>query len=449
MFELDAGEVSGIVEALRRLAAVDVAGADEQVLCDAALALESARRFLDATQCHVLGELEARGVTDRAAGQRTSAWLAHHAGLPSGVARQRVRVGTQLRRLGALDERLRAGAVGFDHARVIADAANPRIVDDLAQLSGELCDLAEGMVFDDWRREVHGIAEQLDQDGGYDPDRDLARNRLRIGRTGEQTVGHFELIGARGALVEAGLNTIADELFERYSHDNQVTPELPVPSRATLMGLALEEVVRRALAINRDASRPPRTELHLLLTPDQLDAGLRGERTDGRSTDRLAEQTLGRRWTLHAGIVGFTLTDAEGRRVRTDPYAPLTCDAAIYATVVDSLGVPLDMGRQVRFATTAQRRALAHRDGGCTFPGCAAPPAWTDAHHRLDWARGGRTDLDQLVSACRHHHGVAHRPGWSVEVTDDGWTRWTTRGGHQFWGQRHHRQRAGPLPHAA
>ena len=146
MFELGGHELTEVVGALRAMAALDVAGADEQVLCETALTLEAARRFLDATECHVLGELEARNVTERTAGQRTSAWLSHHAGLPSGIAKQRVRVGVKLRQLGELDQRLSAGTTGFDHARVLTDAANPRITDPLAQLAGELCDLAQGMV---------------------------------------------------------------------------------------------------------------------------------------------------------------------------------------------------------------------------------------------------------------------------------------------------------------
>ena len=446
-------QIDSVVEALRGLAATDVVGADEQVLCDAALTLEAARRLLDATECHVLGELEARNVTDRVFGDRTAAWLARHAGLPSGVAKQRVRVGTKLRRLDPVDQRLTNGTVGFEHARVLADAANPRIIDDLAQLSGELCDLAGGMEFDAWRREVHGAAEHLDQDGGHDPNRDLERNRLRLGRTGEHTIGNFELIGPRGELVAHGLNTIADELFRTYSNDHDLTPELPIPNRATLMALALEEALRRALATDLGDSTAPRTELHLLLTPDHHTGTARGcdcgcEQPTG-AVDGVVAATFGQRWQLHTDTTGFTLTDTRGRRLPTDPYAPLACDASIYTVMLDSLGVPVDLGREVRFATPAQRRAMAHRDGGCTFPGCTAPPTWTDAHHQRRWTHGGLTDLDKLISLCRHHHNVAHRKGWNLTLTHDGWTLWTTPDGHQFWGQRHHRQRAGPLPHAA
>jgi hypothetical protein len=54
------------------------------------------------------------------------------------------------------------------------------------------------------------------------------------------------------------------------------------------------------------------------------------------------------------------------------------------------------------------------------------------------------------VLLCRRHHRVAHRRHWTLTLTHDGWTRWTTPAGRTFWGQRHQhtrtRQRAGPGP---
>ena len=112
--------------------------------------------------------------------------------------------------------------------------------------------------------------------------------------------------------------------------------------------------------------------------------------------------------------------------------------------IVDSLGVPLDLGRRIRWATEAQRRAARRRDGGCVFPGCDARIMWCDVHHCIHDEHGGATDLCNLVCLCRHHHGVTHRKGWSVHVDNDGWAIFTSPTGQQFWGQRHGRQRAGP-----
>jgi hypothetical protein len=81
-------------------------------------------------------------------------------------------------------------------------------------------------------------------------------------------------------------------------------------------------------------------------------------------------------------------------------------------------GMILDLGREVRYATEAQYRALLARDGGCRVEGCHIPGAWCDADHLIAWEDGGSTDLQNLVLLCRHHHIEKHRPG--VTVTGDG-----------------------------
>jgi hypothetical protein len=35
-------------------------------------------------------------------------------------------------------------------------------------------------------------------------------------------------------------------------------------------------------------------------------------------------------------------------------------------------------------------------------------------HHLVHWADGGSTDLDNLVTLCRHHHTLIHEGGWTV-----------------------------------
>ena len=124
----------------------------------------------------------------------------------------------------------------------------------------------------------------------------------------------------------------------------------------------------------------------------------------------------------------------------------LLCDGAIHALVVDSLGVPLDLGRQERWASEGQRRATRRRDGGCVFPGCGASGRWCDVHHCTHWDNKGVTDKCNLVCLCRGHHGVVHRAGWSVHLDADGWAIFTSPNGQRFWGQRHGRQREGPPP---
>lgn len=106
---------------------------------------------------------------------------------------------------------------------------------------------------------------------------------------------------------------------------------------------------------------------------------------------------------------GQVLTPEEARRA--------ACDAGIVPVVLGGRSQVLDVGRASRLATSAQVTALRIRDGGCTYPGCSAPPGWCDAHHLVHWSRGGATDLDNLTLLCRRHHTLVHHthPAWTLE----------------------------------
>jgi hypothetical protein len=110
--------------------------------------------------------------------------------------------------------------------------------------------------------------------------------------------------------------------------------------------------------------------------------------------------------------------------VRTPTWiAPLTidrlaCDASVRRLLLSPSGIPLDLGRTVRAFSTAQRAALARRDGGCRFPGCSRPAVHTDAHHLVPWARGGVSDLTNGLLLCRHHHRAVHEGGWTITPAD-------------------------------
>lgn len=79
----------------------------------------------------------------------------------------------------------------------------------------------------------------------------------------------------------------------------------------------------------------------------------------------------------------------------------------------------LDWGRERRHATAAQRRALRALYPGCAVPGCSVPFHRCDVHHVIEWLSGGRTDLDNLLPLCAHHHTLAHAEGWQLTLTPD------------------------------
>lgn len=124
----------------------------------------------------------------------------------------------------------------------------------------------------------------------------------------------------------------------------------------------------------------------------------------------------------------------------------LAADAEIIPVVMGGPSEILDQGRAMRLFTTAQRRAMALRDGGCVWPGCHAPPGWCEAAHRLSWLDGGATDLDNGVLLCPFHHRTLDAEGWRFE-RDDGGVLWLIPPGHvDAWRTP---RRAGRLPAVA
>ncbi|MFW5472841.1 DUF222 domain-containing protein [Knoellia sp. CPCC 206450] len=107
-----------------------------------------------------------------------------------------------------------------------------------------------------------------------------------------------------------------------------------------------------------------------------------------------------------AGTLLGALTS--GDLVTPDTVRRWACDATIIPTVLNTCGEVVDLGRATRLFTPAQVKRLWLRDRHCTYPGCDAPAAWTDAHHLTHWADGGPSDLTNAALLCQRHHTIVH-----------------------------------------
>lgn len=95
----------------------------------------------------------------------------------------------------------------------------------------------------------------------------------------------------------------------------------------------------------------------------------------------------------------------------------LACDAGFRTLVLGSHGEVLHEGRLQRYFTSAQRRALAVRDGGCVATGCSAPPNWCHAHHVDEWKQhNGKTDINNGVLLCPAHHYWLHHSSHRIRM---------------------------------
>ena len=111
------------------------------------------------------------------------------------------------------------------------------------------------------------------------------------------------------------------------------------------------------------------------------------------------------------------VTTAHGGTLSVTEALRLASQANVLPVVLDSIGI-LAYGLSRRTASVGQRLALAARDKGCCFPGCDAPPGWTQVHHIIEWFKGGRTDLDNECLLCGFHHREHEKRGWRVIMAD-------------------------------
>lgn len=393
------------------------AGTDDDLLAAVGV-LEGLRRAVDAVAVAVAGELDARDLTDRRFGHRTRDWLASSGGLERGVAARRVRVAARLRQLPVIAQALAEGRLSFEHARVVADLATPRVLDALVDLQDRIVELAAGVRFERWAEQVRALVDLLDEDGGHDPREE--RNALWSSRTLDGVL-HLKgtLVGESAVEVAHLLEGAADRLYRQAVRDARETfGELSAPDRAGLRADALVDLLRRGAGA--EAPNAPAADVTVTVPVDHP--------------------------ALVGNPTGPRVGDGRGGTVDGPTLDVLCCDPMLRALIVDSLGNPLDLGSSVRFASGDQRRAVLARDGGCVFPGCDTHPAWADLHHVIRVADGGTTDLDNLAALCRHHHGVVHRTGWTMRHVGHQRFTITTARGTTLVCQRHGTTAPAPPP---
>ena len=339
---------------------------------------------------------------------------------------------------GALPEvadGFRAGRFSADQVDLFARNHHARTADAMAHDESALAALADRLRPDDFARELRGWAEMVDTDGA-EPDPGHRGRSFSLVQTLDDTwIGRLDLSSADGLFLHGAVEAMAEALYRAHEsgHSTAVDGDALRPddgpgpiggattdgtrSRAQRRADALLELVRRGCgrAAGADA------------------AGVAGTAVDGAadaraSARRRATPRVNLYLTIDAGDLegGRGADTLDGHHLGVTATDRLLCDAAITAVLRDPFsGAVLNFGRSRRVVTPAQRAALALRDGGCSFPGCTAPPEDCDAHHIVFWRNGGRSDIDNLTLACwATHHPLVHEGGWHIVAVPDGRPRW-------------------------
>ncbi|MFP5023382.1 HNH endonuclease signature motif containing protein [Pseudonocardia phyllosphaerae] len=388
---------------------------DEDLLA-ALPAAQERLNLLQAEMYEVIDEIAARGLAEPAGFRDTTDLLRGAQNVTRAVARNRVRAAEDLtpeRALsgGAVEPRLpvlaaavREGAVSAEHVRVIQAqlaAIPPHLeAEHRRPLEETLTGYARVVDPDEVAQMGKRAIALLDPDGPRPREPPPTHNRLTLRPLGDGTELRGWLDPESAAVLRSALSPLTAPVPPVPGPDGTPTPPglynsdaaRDERSVAERNGDGLVEIARRMLAT--DALGVEAGESVRLVVTSSL-------------------ETLQQR----TGAAELSFGDGKlSAAVDAETALRLACDARVVPIVLATTGEPLFAGREIRLANRAQRRALAHRDGGCAFPGCDAPPQWCIAHHVRHWIDDGPTDVDNLVLLCSWHHRVIHHSEWEITM---------------------------------
>jgi len=354
----------------------DPADLGDVALADQLIAVQAEADRLGGQIARLAFAAHQRGLGTADGSPSTAAWLRRRTGLRDGDARAAIEAGRACDEvLVATGAAWRAGEISTGAARTIIGARVEGHDTKLTALEPHFLVLARDRADRELRRACAHFRTFAESEGTCPREHDgLSISQTYGGRT----------------WLTADLSSTAAEIVLTAIHELTDPPSDDDPRTAAR---------RRADALVRMA------ELAL--------ANLAG--TEAGPTRARVAATIVLDWTtLTAGTLGRLDGAYTGMLHRRD-VDRLLCDCTASRVVTGPDSSPIDVGRARRTIPSALRRALVVRDGGCRFPGCRRPSGWTDAHHVVQWRNGGRTDLDNLVLLCDHHHHVVHDPGWIVK----------------------------------
>lgn len=356
----------------------------------------------------VTGEALARGeIGVRGAPMSPVQWVRAHApSTRAGGAGMVVSVAADLAKPvnAAVAAATTAGRLGVRAAAAVlaeADKLRPMLVD------GAHLPVVEGLIA---MAQEHGpqgcrmvrprLLAQFGNEGVLQREQDAAKTFVALSQPRECGSGIFEYALTLDAEGKAVLEGAVGPLAAPRPADGE--PDRRGSDRRR--GDALVALVRRAVASGDSVPTTTKAQLFVTMDFDRLRTRL--------GQDAHAARALGA-GEVSGGTQAGTLLAPETVR-------QIACDATLIPVVLGGGAEILDWGHSRRLFTPAQTKRLWLRDGGCTYPGCDAPPQWCDAHHLVHWADFGPSNLGNAALLCAHHHQLVHRRRLAGTLASDG-----------------------------
>ena len=325
-------------------------------------------------------------------------------------------------------EALSAGAMSWQHARIVADETEGLTPEGALELVAHFFD-------PDAPNPARGAAPG-----------ELVPSRFRAKVRGWRERHHPDSIGNRH------VKGMADRRME-YTPDRDGMAWLSL----YLPGDTACAIWNRTTATARGLQGPDETRTLTQLRPDiaaslLLGAGTAtgtGTAASASETPHATAETSTRpgkvpapRADVLVTVPVFSLLGLTDEPATLDGFGPIPAAMArklvahgaesFYRVLIDPRdGAPLEIGRTNYRLPETIKRWIRMRDTKCTFPGCTNHTPDNDTDHLHAWDHGGSTNVGNLAQVCPKHHRLKHHSTWTPDpaTTKDppGWTSPTGR----------------------
>jgi hypothetical protein len=306
-----------------------------------------------------------------------ASWIARTCKMSVTSAADRLRVGEQLESLPKVAAALISGEIGYQSASQLSR---------LREKLGEKKDLFNEDEMLGFAREfsVRHLRELcdvawhvVDPDGFFkESEENYTRRRLHISQMAD---GMYRVDGLLEPVTAAAFKTAIDSLSRRKGPEDERTA---AQRRHDAVGEMANHAMDQGTLPRRNGVRP---HINVTTTIEGVKNELGAPPADLELSVPISTRTLER----------------------------ITCDSTM-SRVLLAGSMVIDVGRATRTVSAPARRALRTRDKGCRFTGCDRPVEWSNPHHIVHWARGGRSDTANMVLLCYYHHRLVHEGGWQV-----------------------------------
>lgn len=330
--------------------------------------------------CQKARAYEADGAAD------TTAWLKDTLKVSGRQAKKTSERARRLKFLPDTADALSEGAIGTEHADILADAMDDRHLGDPEETERALLGRAREQTPDQLRATVRRLEQQADDGALADQEQQArARRSVRLSQRADgMWSGRLLLDPVAGETVKTAL-----EAFTQPDREDTPPRYRRRPDQRRADGL---EAMANAALGSGEAPQQGGVRPHISLLVDL-------ETAFGEGTEPAQAEFSG------------PISPQATRKIM--------CDAAV-TRIVYAPDVVVNVGRTRRSWSASQRRAVIALDGGCRWPGCDIPAGWSIVHH-VEWfdRDNGRTDLANGVLLCWHHHSRVHDDGWRFQMDPD------------------------------